>query len=89
MNYFNKIKQNIFYFNSNENLIQNKFVGICADIASVMTPESSVFALNTFQGCPVTNTAFNLEIRIDGETIKAQNWHWIPNAILREGICKD
>lgn len=89
MNFSEKIKQNVFYFNSHNNLIQNKFVGICGDIASIMTPDSSVFALNTFQGCPITNTAFKLEIRIDGEMIKAQNWHWVPNAILREGSCEN
>ena len=51
------------------NILQNKFVGICADVASVMTPEHSVFALNTLQGCPITNTAFEMELRIDGEII--------------------
>ena len=81
------IRQNIFYFNNEGNILQNKFVGICADVASVMTPEHSVFALNTLQGCPVTNTAFEMEVRIDGETIKAQNWHWVPSAIVREGKC--
>ncbi|MBQ4527145.1 MAG: hypothetical protein II998_03645 [Clostridia bacterium] len=87
MDYIEKIKENIFYFNENGNILQNKFLGICADIASVMTPDSSVFALNTFQGCPITNTAFKFEIRIDGETIKTKNWHWVPNAIVREGNC--
>lgn len=52
-----------------------------------MTPEYSVFALNNLQGCPITNTAFKLEIRINGERIKADKWYWVPNAILREGTC--
>lgn len=87
MNYFEKIKQNIFYFNNDRNIIQNEYVGICGDVASIMTPEYSVFALNNLQGCPITNTAFKLEIRIDGERIKADKWHWVPNVILREGTC--
>lgn len=84
-----KIKENIFYFNSEKNIIQDKYIGICADIASVLTPTDSVFALNTLQACPITNSAFSFDIRIDGEKIKTEKWHWIPNAIERIGDIED
>ena len=42
-------------------------IGICADIASMLTPESSVSAMKCFQGCPYTNTAFDFDLRFDGE----------------------
>lgn len=86
---YQKIKENIFYFNSEKNIIQDKYIGICADVASVLTPPDSVFALNTLQACPITNTGFSFDIRIDGEKIKARSWHWVPNAIARTADIED
>lgn len=86
---YKKIKENVFYFNNEKNIIQDEFIGICADIASVLTPTDSVFSLNSLQACPITNSGFSFDIRIDGEKIKTQEWHWVPNAIARTANTKD
>lgn len=87
MNYLEKIKDNLFYFNDDRNILESKHLGICADISSVMTPEDSVSAINDFQGCPITNTAFKSEVWLDGNRIRTKEWHWVPNGILRKGSC--
>ncbi len=88
MNYLDRMKGNIFYFNDERNILQTSRLGICADISSVVTPDESVSSMNNFQGCPVTNTAFKSEVWINGERIRAKEWHWVPNGILRRGTCE-
>ena len=41
---------NKFCFSSENNILEEKDLGICADIASILTTESSVAAMNCFQG---------------------------------------
>lgn len=75
----------VYAFDGRYNILEEKNIGICADICSMLTPEHSVSAMNCFQGCPYTNTPFCFDIKFDGEQIKATNWKWLPSAILREG----
>ena len=76
---------NIYRFGSRDNILEEKDLGICADIASMLTPEYSVAAMNCFQGCPYTNTGFQFDVRVDGEKAKCDNWKWLPNAMYRHG----
>ena len=78
----------VYAFDGRYNILEEKNIGICADICSMLTPEHSVSAMNCFQGCPYTNTPFRFDIRFDGEQIKATRWKWLPSAILREGKSK-
>jgi len=87
--YMNLFESCVFAFDSKDNILEEKDIGICADIASLLTPEHSVAAMNCFQGCPYTNTAFDVDVRIDGERIKSDHWKWLPNAILRRGMTKN
>lgn len=82
MNYFDEC---VYAFDGKNNIMESKNIGICADISSLLTPDTSVSAMKCFQGCPYTNTAFDFDIRIDGERVKVKAWKWLPNAILREG----
>lgn len=88
-NYINLFNSNIYTFDSANSVIEEKNLGICSDISSLITPEYSVCAMKCFQGCPYTNTAFLADVFIDGERIKCTHWKWLPNAILREGKAKD
>lgn len=78
----------VFAFDGKNSILEDKDIGICADIASILTPPSSVSAMKGFQGCPYTNTAFDFEVRVDGEKVKCDSWKWLPNAILRRGSAK-
>ena len=75
----------VFAFDGRSSILEDKDIGICADIASMLTPPSSVTAMKGFQGCPYTNTAVDFEVRIDGEKVLCDGWKWLPNAILRRG----
>jgi len=78
----------VYAFDGKDNILEEKDIGICGDIASILTPWRSVTAMNCFQGCPYTNTAFELDVKTDGESIKCDEWKWLPNAILRRGRSK-
>ena len=78
----------VFAFDGKNSILEDKNIGICADIASMLTPPSSVTAMKGFQGCPYTNTAFDFDLWIDGEKVKCDSWKWLPNAILRWGNTK-
>ncbi len=75
----------VYAFDGRFSVLGDNFLGINADIASIMTPDRSVAAMTCFQGCPYTNTGFHLEVRIDGEKVKCTSWKWLPNAIIRRG----
>ena len=83
--YLSVFQNNVYAFKNENNILEEKDIGIVADITSVLTPWRSVTALNTFQGCPYTNTGFDFEVRFDGERVKCARWEWLPNAIYREG----
>ena len=83
--YLKIFRENTYAFQGEDNILEEKDIGIVSDIASVLTPWCSVTALNTFQGCPYTNTGFDFEVRLDGERVKCAHWEWLPNAIYREG----
>ena len=83
--YLNYFQNCVYAFRSEDNILEEKDLGIVADIASVLTPWRSVTALSTFQGCPYTNTGFDLDVRLGGERVKCARWDWLPNAIYREG----
>lgn len=77
-----------FAFKSENNILEEKDLGITSDISSLLTPERSVSAVECFQGCPYTASRFLLELRIDGERVRANSWKWLPSAMLRYGECK-
>lgn len=79
----------VFAFDGKNSILEDKDIGICADLASMLTPPSSVTAMKGFQGCPYTNTGFDFEIWLDGEKIKCRDWKWLPNAIWRKGETKN
>ena len=85
MDYIKQFENNVFSYDSKLSTIEEKNLGICSDISSLITPEYSVSAMKCFQGCPYTNTAFLADVFIDGERVKCTHWKWLPNAILREG----
>lgn len=78
----------VYAFRGEDNILEEKDLGIAANVSSMLTPWRSVSAMNCHQGCPYTNTAFDFDVRVDGEQIKASSWRWLPNAILREGDCR-
>ena len=85
MNLLKCFEECVYAFDGDKSILESKDIGICSDIASILTPDTSVAALNCFQGCPYTNTAFDFDICIDGEKVKAGCWRWLPNAIYRKG----
>lgn len=84
-NYTELFNACIYGFHSKNNVLEERDLGICADIASIRTPEYSVAAAECFQGCPFSNTGFRFDIRTDGEKVRAESWEWLPNAMYRHG----
>ena len=84
--YFSAFDTHIFAFSGEKSILEDKDLGICADVAAVRTPTHSVFAAEGMQGCPYTDTAFTLDLFLDGEKVKTKSWRWLPNAMLREGV---
>lgn len=78
-----------FAFDGGKNILQEKDLGITADIASLLTPENSVTRVECFQGCPYTATSFQADICIDGDRLRAKSWKWLPNAMYRKGENKN
>lgn len=83
--YLDQFEKSIYAFRCEDSIIESRHLGICTDIASVRTPEYSVAALESFQGCPYTDTGFLLDVITDGERVKPTTWRWLPNAIKRNG----
>ena len=84
--YESLFETNIYRFDGEKSILEDKDLGICTDIASVLTPGSYVTVCDCFQGCPYTDTGFHLDIITDGERrVKTQKWVWLPNAMLRTG----
>lgn len=84
-NYLDLFQSSIYSFDSKNNILEEKDLGICADIASVMTPEHSVASLDRMMGCPYSNAAFHFDVITDGEKVKCDSWQWLPNAMYRHG----
>jgi len=78
-------KESKFAFSKEKNILCDGHLGISGNKLSVLTPESSVGKVNCLQACPYTNSAFKMDIRIGGERVAANNWRWLPNAMLRCG----
>lgn len=79
----------IYTFESKNNIMDEKDLGICSNIASVLTPERSVTLLQGMQGCPYTATSFFSDVIIAGERVRAHTWRWLPNVMLRFGKGRD
>ena len=75
----------VFAFDGKNSILEDKDIGICANIASMLTPPTTVAAMKGFQGCPYTNTAFDFDLWLDGEKVKCSSWKWLTNAIVRQG----
>lgn len=88
-NYKSLFETSVYGFKSEYSVLEEKDLGICADIASVRTPEYSVAAADCFQGCPYTDTGFHLDVITNGEIVKPCEWVWLPNAIKRVGKTDD
>jgi len=84
-NYMDCFKRNIFAFSGDKNIILEKHLGICSNIASMMTPYTAETEIVCFQGCLYTNSAFTCEVRIGGELVGCREWIWLPHAIWRSG----
>ena len=52
MDYKALFNDSVFAFKSEKNVMEEKDLGICANVASVRTPEYSVCSAESFQGCP-------------------------------------
>ena len=83
--YMDQFDACIFAFDGKNSILEDRDIGICADLASMLTPTTTVAAMNGFQSCPYTNTSFNFDIWLDGEKPKCLEWKWLPNAIWRKG----
>lgn len=88
MNYMNLFETCRFAFESENNILEGKNLGITSEVASLLTPERSTTLVECFQSCPYTASKFLLDLRIDGECVRARGWKWLPNAMLRRGDCK-
>ncbi len=88
MDYMSIFDSCCFAFKSENNILEEKDLGITSDISSLLTPERSVSSVECFQGCPYTASRFSLELRIGGERIPARSWKWLPSAMLRFGESK-
>jgi len=88
MDYLSLFQTHPYRFSGHDSILEEKDLGICADISSLRTPEYSVCSSEGFQRCPYTDSGFRLDIRIDGERIKVQDWIWLPNAMYRLGNTK-
>ena len=86
--YMEQFDSCVFAFDGKNSILEDKDIGICADIASMRTPPSTVTAMQGFQGCPYTNTGFDFDVWLDGEKVAVNAWKWLPNAILRRGKTK-
>lgn len=75
----------VFAFDGKNSILEDKDIGIAANLASVLTPPATVAAMKGFQGCPYTNTAFDFSLWLNGQQVKCQDWKWLPNAIWRRG----
>lgn len=89
MKSYDIFNSNIFAFHSCENIMDSKDLGICSNMASMITQEYSVAALENFQGCPYTGTGFRFDVRVKGERFRVDEWDWLPNAIRRHGRYKE
>lgn len=83
--YMDYFKTNLYRFESKKNILEEKDLGICTDVASLRTPEYSFAACECFQGCPLTDTGFTFDLVLNGEKIKTKKWVWLPNAMQRFG----
>lgn len=84
-NYTECFRTNPFAFTNEKNILQERHLGICSNIAAIMTPYSSATKLIRFQGCPYTNTGFSYDVIMEGEAVRCDEWIWLPHAILRRG----
>ena len=83
--YMKHFDECVFAFDGKDNIMESHNIGICSDISSLLTPDTSVSAMKSFQGCPYTNTALDFDVRYHGERVKVRDWHWLPNAMWRKG----
>ena len=84
-NYMRYFDECVYAFDSKNNVIEDKELGITSTITSLLTPEASVCALRNMQGCPYTATDLTFDVRIGGERVKVKSWRWLPTAIKRLG----
>lgn len=77
--------ENVFRFESEDSVLNERDIGIAGDMTTVLTPESQACRVNCLQSCPWTASGFAMELQIDGERIPGREWTWLPNVIRRTG----
>jgi len=87
--YNSYFENSVYAFKGEFSILEEKDLGICADVSSLRTPEYSVAAADCFQGCPYTDTGFHLDVVTNGERVKVKEWVWLPNAMKRVGETAD
>lgn len=88
--YMDYFENSVYRFTNEKNILEDRHIGICTDVASLRTPPYSVAACDCFQGCPYGDPGFHLDIIIDGQRrIRPREWTWLPNAMLRRGSADD
>jgi len=76
--------ENPFAFASVHNILTDRHLGISGSIASALTPYSDFCRVQTLQACPVACSDFVFSLQINGKTLPAASWDWLPNAIWRQ-----
>ena len=56
--YMELFEKSVYAFDGKDNILEDKNIGICANVASVLTSPHTVTGMEGFQGCPYTNTGF-------------------------------
>ena len=76
----------VYRFDCKDSIFDEKDLGICADVASLRTPEYCVSACECFQGCPYSDTGFRFHLVMNGHRyIHPTRTVWLPSALLRYG----
>ena len=84
-NYLEYFDSCVFAFESKNNVMEDKELGITSSISSLLTPEDSVAHIRQMQACPYTATGMSLDVLIGGAPVRCSSWRWLPTAILRRG----
>lgn len=82
---FDNPLSDVFAFDSERNILDDKDLGIKNYNITTGTPHSNVLCLDGLWAPPYVSSNFKFLIRIDGETVKSSRFTWYPFAIERYG----
>jgi hypothetical protein len=89
MNYLGYDFSSPFVFDSRQNILEDKDLGIVNGCMAIGTPYKSVCAVSGLYAPPYVSSNFQLDIRFMGERVRAASFVWLPNAIYRQGSISD